>query len=107
MVQRIDDFQVGPGLALHKLKIRPDLHFLQRRADRPPGVSRENAGGSAFPAQLSYHFGDIDAFSAGVGAHGGDAVDAVYGEGRDLHGFIQGWIQCDSVDHDVTSFVLK
>ena len=88
MVYRIDDFQVGPGFPLHEPESGFDLHGFESGTDGAAGISAQNACGSALPAQFPDHFGYVDAFSSGIGAHGGDAVDTVHGQGRDLHGFV-------------------
>ena len=74
-----------------------------RSADSIFCPAAEDGRGHARLAELPQDLGDVDAFAAGVGAHGRDPVDLAQTERGDLHGFIQRGIERNGIDHDRAS----
>ena len=88
-----------PGEEVHALN--PER--AQRGLDLLPGRAAEDGRGHARFTELPQDLGDVDAFAAGVGAHGRDPVDLAQTERGDLHGFIQRGIERNGIDHDRAS----
>ena len=96
----IHHFQIDAGVALNGQKVTGHVQAGQSFGDHLPGAAAQNTKGTAGAAQCGNHLGDIDAFTARIGADGSNAVYAVRGKGRNFNGFIQCRVQGDSIDHE-------
>ena len=85
-----------------RAKVTGHVQAGQSFGDHLPGAAAQNTKGAAGAAQCGNHLGDIDAFTARIGADGSNAVYAVRGKGRNFNGFIQCRVQGDSIDHEMS-----
>ena len=99
MEDRINDFYIGAGLSLCKMKTGCEPHLFQSRENRSPRIAAKNSDSNAFSAQFADYLRYIDPLSARVCPYGHNAVDRVDCKGRNFDGFVQSRIQCYRVNH--------